>query len=383
MHAERPLRTPNEPHYPEPFTEQLSGPVERYEHVNHAIDFEGVREELKERVEAKLEQLLGENYREEYSVFGERELEALYVLEYHQSEAVEHSILTCQLMHNKLKHQRIHELIEQDYVDDEVCERAALLHDIGKISVSPRILNDQTPEPVWHRAYEHWADEVGEAGVAMQRERINDYNRAQYGANYHEHELRDIELVPMVRVLSEEEQQQLERAGIDPHSTLKQLVDHHEGASVQVLEMLGFQKEALLAGQHHHVHQADDDRHAAQLTKIAADVEGLEYDDPHYRAYFQQFSDLLHFTDVTQALGGRRGYQERMRPPEQVATIFIAEAEQGDRAPAMVYTWLKDGVETGELCDNDADPKDCKRIRDFLKEVEFSQGTEPTLAQAA
>jgi len=117
--------------------------------------------------------------------------------------------------------------------------------------------------------------------------------------------LSEKQLIELEEVLKQEK---FAKLGLTIHSPLKDFIALHEKFSEDILRAAGFEKEALLAGNHHM-----KEGQATSLTAEALDG-------------FVEFAEVLHLTDMLDALNSARSYKDKF-PLLETLSILVKEAD--------------------------------------------------------
>ncbi|RMD59875.1 hypothetical protein D6821_00125 [Candidatus Parcubacteria bacterium] len=341
--------------------------LSEYLKIKKELENSGVWQEQLKRVKDKYSQQL-----QEAKFLTAKDWEILALMEFYDPETVEHCIATFQLLHQKLR--RPLEIIpgQQKIVLAEILdpqnleqvERATLLHDIGKvITIPPSVLHHHWSEQEWEeKAQEIVANLIEQKGSkeAARALKIPEHateNHQTVLAYLHYKGIRPLRIIAAREVLGPDQIQELERWGVSPDLTFREIIARHARASEQILNQAGFKDEAKLAAFHHSL---DDE---AKELSLQSPQEQMQYfSKPAFLAQLVKIADLQH------ALESERPYHPPF-PKTQVMVFLIREAERGGLDPALVRAWIKD--ELGKIQDSLSDNKNDKnkeKIKRFLGE---------------
>jgi hypothetical protein len=291
--------------------------------------------------------------------------EMLSVLGLYDQNTLEHSIRTFELAHEVITRPFsepfcgtivFQNLFQGSGVFLEQFLRAALFHDIGKIIIPRDILRNTLDD-----------EEVLVKMFPDQNLEKNNHTTKAILQTFSEKGIRPIDIVPVKEIFQKEKYTELfcslKQHGFPETATLKDIIRLHEPESKRILESLGCQVEAELAGYHHNY---KNEKHTYILRVL-----GMSFG----------LADLIRIADVTDALRSVRWYK---KPLSDIDVLFFLakDAEAGKINSHVAYLWIKDQYEKLRVGGHKEDPvlwsekEEIQGVESFLSR--FDAGFLPT-----
>jgi hypothetical protein len=289
----------------------------------------------------------------------EKDWELLTFITLYSPELATHSVETYQLVRSKIEHiflgsETIAQSILKENASLDEFYRACILHDIGKTHIPESVLNYILQPGDWHALINILTDET-------LKHNIREYLGIERGTHMEQHELIShlmdsnidpITVLPVRRLLTEEQLSELERRGISRDLTLRQVHKLHEPASQKILELEGFPTEARIAGQHHNYNKE------TYHFPISSQTVGINAD----------LADLLHLADGEQAMLSERAYKPAFSRLEAFKYL-IKDAKKGAVNKELTALWVQHDIEKGLVVPvSEKDEEVLKYINAFLEE---------------
>lgn len=209
-------------------------------------DYFELLSEIKERnlfesQKRRIERLYGDRLRN-IPFLSKDDQEMLTILELYDTGTFEHSLHVFETIFEKLESRREIGVFLRDHITREGISRndllrAALLHDIGKVTIPKEVLRDTTSDEEWMMLAKVILDPRGYETV----ERIMEQNPR----------LRGKDLIPFSFAIPPALAESLRDRGIDPDQPLGVIVGKHAVRSGETLRAYGFPVAAEIAESHH------------------------------------------------------------------------------------------------------------------------------------
>ena len=273
------------------------------EHLRESGLYEGERERIRQEYGPRLHHV---------TFLSEKEWEILTILELYDPPTFRHALRVFESIYDKVTGRRAVGIFLRDHlfredVSKEDLYRAALLHDIGKVTIPKEILHDVTTDDEW----------IMLAKAFLHQKNFESVSQALTESPH----LRAKDLVPFSCTISSDIAEELRKEGIDPDLPLGIIMGRHALLSGEILRAYGFRVSAEIAESHHH-------RPA---------TEGLE---PISRSSFRA-SWILRAADIFDALKNPRSYKPG-NTLEKTALVLEREAERGFIDHKLAALWIAD-----------------------------------------
>ena len=241
---------------------------------------------------------------------------------------------------------------------------ACILHDIGKVEIPKFILNNQTKKEEWDEILEKMID--GKSLPQWSLEKLG------FGKNENpikekifermkEKNIFAKQLIPVKKVLSQEDCEKLRTLGFDPDShSLMSIIGTHEEKSKNILLSRKFPIASEIAGQHHTLKKDGSfpvSVGVLQMSNITSKI----------------VTDFLHLSDVENAMSGdKRPYQKEGEiTPIRIVYQQYKEFMAGEINTITIYLWIKDVFqEASEESLSQEEQFWQKEIKSFLESLE-------------
>ncbi len=318
-----------------------------YETILHTFskkEHGGLLEEAMERTKKRSEAILGDNKK----LLMSGDWEMLTILELFDHETFEHCLRTYQIAHQKIQSlgpvgEYLRQEIKKEGLVPWDIEHACLLHDMGKIILTPKpaILNNYLTDTHWRTFFEQFCHNSFSPEVA--KKKIADYATTLASQPH----LRPKDLTPLAVALSKEENTSLQRRGIDTNQSLGALIATHQDVSVEIATRYFPGSPILpLIGNHHE--KAVGREETRPISKEVVQVSAL--------------LATLRLADVFDALRSDRPYKKAF-PIFRTLSILVEETNHGLMNHELAKLWIND-----ELKDFDIDT--------YLKQVGSDENTD-------
>ena len=240
------------------------------------------------------------------------EWEMLTVLELYDPLTFRHAIRVFGTIREKVSNRReigifLRAHLFREDISKEDLYRAALLHDIGKVTIPKEILHDVTTDEEWIMLAKSFLHQ-------------RDFESISETLTENPH-LRAKDLVPFSCTLSSDIAAELRKEGIDPDLPLGLIMGRHAVLSGEILRAYGFRISAEIAESHHHRPETED------LEPISLSS---------FRA-----SWLLRAADIFDAVKHPRSYKSG-NTLEKTLSVLEREAERGFIDHKLVTLWVAD-----------------------------------------
>lgn len=246
----------------------------------------------------------------------DREWEMLTILELYDPLTFRHALRVFESIHDKVGSRRpvgvfLRDHLFREDVSKEDLYRAALLHDIGKVTIPKEILHDVTTDDEW----------IMLAKAFLHQKNFESVSQTLTESPH----LRAKDLVPFSCTISSDIATELRKEGIDPELPLGIIMGRHALLSGEILRAYGFRVSAEIAESHHHRPQ----------------TEGLE---PISRSSFRA-SWILRAADIFDAVKHPRSYKSG-NTLEKTLLVLEREAERGFIDHKLVALWVADELKS-------------------------------------
>lgn len=277
------------------------------EQIRESCLYEGERERVHREHEARLRHA---------SFLSDKEWEMLTILELYDPLTFRHALRVFESIHDKVGSRRpigifLRDHLFREEVSKEDLYRAALLHDIGKVTVPKEILHDVTTDDEW----------IMLAKAFLQPKNFESLSKALMESPH----LRAKDLVPFSCTIPSDIAIELRKKGMDPDLPLGVLMGRHALLSGEILRAYGFRVSAEIAESHHH----------------RPKTEGLS---PVSRSSFRA-SWILRAADIFDAVKHPRSYKNGTTL-EKTLSVLEREAERGFIDHRLVALWVADELKS-------------------------------------
>ncbi|MDD5083900.1 MAG: hypothetical protein PHT88_03100 [Candidatus Moranbacteria bacterium] len=309
-------------------------------------DYESIHAELTEKqILEKHTKTVQEEYSQHFSeknfVLEQKDWEMLAILDLYDTPTLEHSIRTFDIAHDMMTKTlsgpndeaiRLEVFIRSEGVSLRQFLRAALFHDIGKVTIPREILNNDFTDPEMDRIilrmfHNGACKDICTTLGLLHGETVSDETilKTIFAEGY-----RSVDLVPIEEAFPQERYPKLleiiDQNGYSRKQTLKSILELHEEASASILGDDAIVAE--LAG-HHHNYKGEDSKHKISIAALQISTEIDEYAMMH----------LISIADKTDALRSDRVYKKSFNEFE-IFVELIREASIGRLNKALVYLWI-------------------------------------------
>ncbi len=346
-----------------------------------------------ERLQARVAEMK-ELYAQEFPDDGlfipaEQDWEMLAILHDHDADTGKHSVDTYKIARDKINRPlrlssntddvfplTFRQMFAEENVPVDRFLRACLLHDIGKLAMPPALLTNHIHDDICAEIlFAHEADLAEPIRRALELKTTDPLPQDAKSLldALDAKGLRPQSILPIKFLLAEEDVEQmrdvLHQLQIKAHGTLRHLtIDDslltvlrtHEAYSERMLKSAGLSLEAILAGSHHsRTRQPQEKIENGVSYKIALGTLQVTIN----------IADLIHLSDVTEALLSERSYKGAMTPLATLAKL-VEHAERGLVDPFVTYLWVADDMvryEEKNLPETEADVEQKKKIETFLE----------------
>ncbi len=283
---------------------------------------------LLERQTVRLKLKYAERLKHASEHLQDHDWEMLTILELFDRATFEHCLRTYETAHQKIGSSGpvgayLREHIAAEGLTPWDIELACLLHDMGKIILSPKdkLLNNTLKDAEWHKLFEHFCRNSFPQEIA--EEKITLYNQDVDRAPDH----REMKVTPLTVSLTPEERVELERHGIDTNLPLGTIIDKHQDISVEIVRRYYADHPALLdlIGNHHERPLPTD-----EPVPVSQSTVRLSF-----------IVDALRLSDLYDAMRSARPYKES-RPLLTTLAFLIGKAEEGFVDMELTRLWIED-----------------------------------------
>ncbi len=265
----------------------------------------------------------------------EHDWEMLTLIRLYSPDLLTHSIETFTLAKEKIEAiffgtETIAHIVEREGVSLTEFYRACLLHDIGKLNIPEPVLNYTLVPGDWFALSKVLKEDVPNKHI------LHYFGLEDESVQTPEHmaevltqsEISPITMLPVCKLLTENEQELLQKRGISLDLTLREVLESHESASKAILEQEGLLTESYIAGQHHN-YKKEPYRYpiSSQSLGIQADL-----------------SDLLHLADEEQALRSERPYKPAFSHAKAFA-LLAKDAKTGSVNEELTALWIQHDID--------------------------------------
>lgn len=267
----------------------------------------------------------------------------LTCIELKDRKTFEHSVGTFIIVKDKIEKKlpELMEWVKQENITPEELYRACLLHDIGKLGIPDLVLKNTTRESGWARIFARLSSKKRQELIEVNKLEIPkgiQNNPGEIAIFFNDQRILASKFVPFEKVLSKNKQEKTEQIeklkslGVNPSLPIGKIMESHEQLSAEILEKLGLEKEAVLAGSHHNY----------KKTHSTENIYPSSHSSLHIGSEFA--SQIIHLGDVQQALESNRYYHMK-KPRLKIMAFLIDHADKGLIDPAVTAMWIKDEME--------------------------------------
>lgn len=264
----------------------------------------------------------------------DQDWEYMTMIHLYSPELLTHCVETYTLVRSKIENIKLGDLtlaqiIEKEAGSLDTFYRASILHDIGKTTIPESVLNYSVEDGDWQTLAHCDPKQQDEFRKLIRQDAVS-FQEFDFVKYFSEYDFNQESTTPARSFLSENEIKELERRGISPDLTFREIRELHEVGTRQILQDAGLPIEALIAGQHHNY--KNEPYHyplTSQNLGIAVDL-----------------ADLLHIGDVHNALTSSRSYIKE--PFTQIGAYYILykDTEKGKiKNKELVALWIQNGLE--------------------------------------
>ncbi|HCC05414.1 TPA: hypothetical protein DEP58_03885 [Patescibacteria group bacterium] len=293
----------------------------------------------------------------------EKDWEYLTMISLYSPELATHSVETYRLIRSKIE--RIHigsetiaKRIEKEAGSLNEFYRAALFHDIGKLDIPESVMNHVVQPGDWHALTHAGSDPEHVHTVYSDTGKLvpvtKNFDSEKFMSEY---DLNKSSKEPASSILPPEKIDELNKRGISPELTLRQIFNLHEEYTRNTLKREGLHAEADIAGQVHNYQKEErttpTSSETIAVSTDAADIEKI----------------ILHIGDAQEALrSSERDYNKR-RPHSQVATasILVQDAKKVPLSKLITALWIQEDMNELEDTVTPEDHEKIKEIKEFIR----------------
>lgn len=299
----------------------------------------------------------------------ESDWEMLATLWLHDEETAVHSVDTYRIARDRIREPLrltdppieidLSKAFSREGVSEEQFLRACLLHDIGKLAMPIEVLTNHITDTecadILFSHYESLGAHIREVLRYPEGEPLPASPGTLLFILRVAH-IRPQGLVPVRLLLASDDERlaasgELAQLGLSLDDSLLAIMQTHDKYSRSILSETGLPLEADLAGAHHR-HEKD---YSPTRHSLTVGVEEVSVD----------LSDIIHLSDVTQAMRSRRHYKRPESSPAVLAEL-VSHANYDMVDPFITYLWITDRLERQTDPIDPADEKHYQVIRMFL-----------------
>lgn len=323
-----------------------------YDEAMRVLTEEGLLEEERIHTQKEYETCL-----EQAEFLTEHDWEMLTLIRLYSPDLLTHSIETFTLAKEKIEsifigNETIAQMIERENVSLTEFYRACLLHDIGKLNIPEPILNYTLVPGDWFALSKILREEVPNKHILhyLGLENESTQTPEHMVETLIQSEISPVTMLPVCKLLTEDEQTLLHTRGISLDLTLREVLELHEPASFAILKDVGLVTEAYIAGQHHNYA-----KHSYRYP-ISSQTVGIHAD----------LSDLLHLADEEQALRSKRAYKPAFSHAKACA-LLAKDAEKGSVNEELTALWIQHDFNTVLETATQEDAKHVAFLKSFIQ----------------
>lgn len=340
-------------------------PFESYEALHTRLEQSGQFEEAERQVEGLYAQRLSSA-----EFLTKKDWEMLTTLWLYDPETADHSVETYRIAHERierpieLKEHAVVINLSQEFsregVSKEQFLRACLLHDIGKLSIPIEVLTNHLTDAecarILYANYESLESVVREVLSCAPPQALPGSSEELLRELRAVH-VRPQALVPVRQMLAPGAEVSvatgLTHLNLTLNDSLLTIMRTHDRYSRTILTEEELPVEAALAGAHHrHEKEYSPTSHTITIGTLQVSVD---------------LADIIHLSDVTQAMDSRRHYKESQSELIVLATL-VEHASHGLVDPFLTYLWVADEMKNKSFPVESGEQASYRTIETFLEE---------------
>ncbi|MDA3839859.1 MAG: HD domain-containing protein [Patescibacteria group bacterium] len=281
----------------------------------------------------------------------EKDWEILTMIRLFDEQTYEHSVGAFMIARDKIENALENGSIIKKGIEDEVGNieifyRACLFHDVGKTTIPKFILRNDLTDKDWAERFYKAMKKQKNKLCFTTKKYLKKYNifhfadKIAYADSSNrileilgEKKIRPAQVFPIKYGASKGELKRLKKDyNIDHDVSLKDLMHSHEKESYNILFLLGYKKEALIAGNHGHGgHTFSDNVSRA-------------YSSMRVGSRMSDIVDLIYLADIQDSLGNDRYYHKSFTKLKIMA-FLVDDVDRGIIDKTVGCLWVGDEFE--------------------------------------
>ncbi len=281
----------------------------------------------------------------------DKDWDILTLIRLFDQQTYEHSIGTFIIAREKIENALENGVVIKQGIEEEVGEvsvfyRACLFHDVGKITIPKFILKNSLTDKDWAlRLYRAMKKQKNKLCFTTKKylKKYNIFMLADKIANadspseildiLKSNKLRPVQIIPLKYGISKRELKRLKRDyRFESDVSLTDLMQVHEKESYNILNSLGYRKEAVIAGNHGNGGQ------------LGLGSKSKAYSSIRMGSRMSDIVDLIYLADVQDSLGNDRYYHKSFTKLKILA-FLVSDTRRGVIDKTVSCLWIKDEYE--------------------------------------
>lgn len=292
-----------------------------------------------------------ENIFDSYINMSQKDWNILTLIRLFDRSTFEHSVGSFLIVKEKIENFSddvfsIKKSIIKEVGNMDVFYRACLFHDIGKIAVPKFILANSLTDKDWALNFYKGIKKQKYKLCFTTKRYLKKYNIFHYANKIvasknaeeilnilKENNLRPVNIFPLKYGIGKKELGRLKKDyGLEGDLSLTDLIKIHEEESYNILNNLGYRKEAQIAGNHGNDKNSNFDNNF--YSNISLKI----------GSRLSKIIDLIHLADVQDALENRRYYHKEFTKLK-IVSILAQDAQKGIVDENLACFWVSDELE--------------------------------------